>query len=71
MLVFGQKTLVTELEAADRADKDVLDKDSTDDPMPFLGLDPLTDININFGRKWDETDLVSIHFLYILPKLSD
>ena len=55
--------------AANKAAKEALDKEPTDDLMPFSDLKPLTAKYIHQIRQeqWDEA--VKIH--EILPKLSD
>ena len=60
-------------EAADRAAKEALEKEPTDDLLPFLDLKPLTAKYIHqvWHKEWDEAIIVSNKLHGILPKLSD
>ena len=61
-------------EAADRAAKEALNKEPTDDLMPFLDLKTLTAdyfIHKVWQKEWDEAVIVSNKLHEILPKLSD
>ena len=60
-------------EAADRAAKEALEKESIDDLMPFSDLKPLTAKYIHqvWQKEWDEAIVVSNKLCDILPKLSD
>ena len=60
-------------EAADRAAKEALEKEPTDDLMPFSDLKPLTAKYIHqvLQKEWDEAVLVSSKLHEILPNLSD
>ena len=60
-------------EAADRGEKESLDKKPTADLMPFLDLKPLTAKYVYqvWQKEWDDTGLVSNKFHEILPKLPD
>ena len=53
--------------------KEALDKDSTDDPMPFLDLNILTVKYIHhvWWKEWDEAVIMANKLHEILPKLSD
>ena len=59
-------------EAADRTAK-ALDKEPTDDLMPFSDVKPLTAKSILqvWQKEWDEAVIVSSNLYGILPKLSD
>ena len=60
-------------EAADRPAKEALEKEPTDDLMPFSDLKPLTAKYIHqvWQKEWDEAIIVSNQLHDILPKLSD
>ena len=60
-------------EAAGRATKEALEKEPTDDLMPFSDLKPLTAKYIHqvWQKEWDEAITVSNKLHDILPKLSD
>ena len=60
-------------EAADRAAKETLEKEHTDDLMPFSDLKPLTAKYIHqvWQKEWDEAIIVSRKLHDILRMLSD
>ena len=60
-------------EAADRTAKEALDKEPTDDLMPFSDLKPLTAKYIHqvWQKEWVEVVIVSNKPHEILPMLSD
>ena len=60
-------------ETADRPSKEALEKEPTDDLMPFSDLKPLTAKHVHqvWQKEWDETAILSNKLHDISPELSD